>query len=119
MKIRVMGTADECKQAQDFYRRIGRQSNIRACSVSEPYPNRGSSGLYRVYVDIEYNDIITIFSQFSPGGIHYATADSIIGLIRKHCRRDCRCNELVILDDEFYSELKDLIFKDFSCEVSE
>lgn len=63
MKLRVMGTADECKQAQDFYRRLGRQDNVRYCTVSELYANRGSVGYYRVYIEIEYKDGSNLYAD--------------------------------------------------------
>ena len=65
MKIRVMGTMAECRQAQEFYRRLGLQDEVSYCSISEPYPNRGSVGLYRVYVDIQYMTDIDIFGSSS------------------------------------------------------
>ncbi len=52
MKIRVMGTREECEQAQRFYDRIGKGENILHSSVSGLYPNRGSNNQYRVYVEI-------------------------------------------------------------------
>ena len=63
MKLRVMGTLDECRQAQDFYKRLRLQSNVRYVSVSEPYPNRGSVGLYRVYIEIEYKDGSNLYAE--------------------------------------------------------
>lgn len=65
MKIRIMGTKEECRQAQEFYRRLGQQDEVSYCSVSEPYPNRGSVGLYRVYVDIQYKTDVDIFGSSS------------------------------------------------------
>lgn len=41
MKIRVMGTADECRLAQIYYRELEKQDNVKYVSVSELYPNRG------------------------------------------------------------------------------
>ena len=63
MKLRVMGTAEECKQAQYFYTRLGHQSNVRFCTVSGLYPNRGSIGYYRVYFELEYKDGSNIYSE--------------------------------------------------------
>ncbi len=54
MKIRVMGTADECRVAQAYYRALERQDNVKYVSVSELYPNRGSNTLFRVYIDVCY-----------------------------------------------------------------
>ena len=52
MKIRVMGTREECEQAQCFYRQLAKGENIVSSSVSGLYPNRGSTNQYRVYVEI-------------------------------------------------------------------
>lgn len=54
MKIRVMGTADECRLAQAYYRALEVHDNVKYVSVSELYPNRGSNTLYRVYIEICY-----------------------------------------------------------------
>ncbi len=58
MKIRVMGTADECKLAQAYYEALERQDNVKYVSVSKMYPNRGSNTLFRVYVEICYKSEI-------------------------------------------------------------
>lgn len=52
MKLRVMGTVDECTQAQRFYTMLGKSENIAYVSVSGLYPNRGSTNQYRVYIEI-------------------------------------------------------------------
>ncbi len=54
MKIRVMGTQEECKQAQEYYRQFATNEMVGYCSVSDLYPNRGSVNQYRVYIDIAY-----------------------------------------------------------------
>ena len=54
MKIRVMGTADECKLAQAYYGALERQDNVKYVSVSGLYQNRGSNTLFRVYIEICY-----------------------------------------------------------------
>jgi len=56
MQIRVMGTSEECAQAQEFYRMLGRDPDVKYCTVSELYPNRRSVNQYRVYVNIDYKD---------------------------------------------------------------
>lgn len=56
MKIRVTGTSEECAQAQEFYRQLGKEPGVKFCTVSKPYPNRGALNQYRVYVEIEYKD---------------------------------------------------------------
>ncbi len=52
MKIRVMGTREECEQARRFYEHLGRGNNILHSTVSGLYPNRGSNNQFRVYVEI-------------------------------------------------------------------
>lgn len=54
MKLRVMGTLDECKLAKAYYGMLERQDNVKYVSVSELYPNRGSNKLYRVYIEVVY-----------------------------------------------------------------
>ena len=54
MKLRVMGTKDECVLAQEYYKALERQENVKFVSVSHMYPNRGSNTLFRVYIEIEY-----------------------------------------------------------------
>lgn len=56
MKIRIMGTSEECAVAQAFYRELGNEPGVKFCTVSNPYPNCGSVNQYRVYVEIEYKD---------------------------------------------------------------
>lgn len=64
MNIGVMGTLYECKQAQEFYKLLGRQSIVRSCTVSEPYLVRPCSVYYRIYIEIEYRDGVNICSVF-------------------------------------------------------
>ncbi len=54
MKLRVMGTKDECQLAQTYYGGLERQDNVKYVSVSGLYPNRGSNTLYRVYIEVCY-----------------------------------------------------------------
>lgn len=54
MKLRVMGTRDECEIARAYYAALEAQANIKYVSVSTLYPNRNSDKLFRVYIDIEY-----------------------------------------------------------------
>lgn len=54
MKIRITGTKPECQIASDYYNSLRGQPNIKYVCVSGFYPNRGSSELYRVYIEIEY-----------------------------------------------------------------
>ena len=56
MKIRIMGTSEECELAQGFYRELSKDPAVKSSSVSNLYPNRGSTNQYRVYVEIEYKD---------------------------------------------------------------
>ena len=58
MKIRVMGTKDECLVATAYYRALEKDPNVRRVEVSKPYANRNSETTFRVYVEVEYKDII-------------------------------------------------------------
>jgi hypothetical protein len=46
MKIRLHGTAEECREMAELL-----ESILVVRSVSDPYPDRGRSVLVRVYVD--------------------------------------------------------------------
>lgn len=51
MKIRLMGTKQECEIMAEFFRQ--NLVTDRAYSVSGLYPNRGNTNMYRLYVDID------------------------------------------------------------------
>lgn len=57
MKIRVMGTKEECEQAQRYYLSLGNTDGVKSVSVSTLYSNRGSVNIYRVYIEVEYYSI--------------------------------------------------------------
>lgn len=57
MKIRVMGTKEECEQAQRYYLSLGNTDGVKSVSISELYPNRNSFNIFRVYIDVEYYSI--------------------------------------------------------------
>lgn len=52
MKIRIMGTQNECLQAKKFYENLSGNGSVSYCSVSPLYANRGSTNVYRIYIDI-------------------------------------------------------------------
>ncbi len=58
MKIRVMGTREECNQAVSYYKALANDSNVKNVSISNLYPNRGSSNQFRLYVEIDYQEEI-------------------------------------------------------------
>lgn len=59
MKIRIMGTRSECEIAQGYYSALEKDVNVKCVTVSGLYPNRGSTTVFRVYVDVEYySDIL-------------------------------------------------------------
>lgn len=58
MKIRITGTRDECDVAAAYYRKLETDPNVRWLQVSKPYANRGSTTLFRIYVEVEYESII-------------------------------------------------------------
>ena len=53
MKVRLMGTADECAAGVEVIRGAGR---FEVVEVSGAYPNRGDSRLVRVYVETRATD---------------------------------------------------------------
>lgn len=52
MKIRIMGTQNECLQAKKYYEELAQSGAVSYCSVSGLYANRGSTNVYRIYIDI-------------------------------------------------------------------
>lgn len=48
MKIRVIGTAEECGTAQRYYKSLRNHATTKSVSVSRFYPCRGSADQYRV-----------------------------------------------------------------------
>ena len=55
MKIRIMGTKAECELAKKYYQDLERNDeNVRCMTISDLYPNRGSTTVFRLYVDVEY-----------------------------------------------------------------
>ncbi len=59
MKIRVMGTKEECILAQEYYKAfLKNNKQVVVYLISELYANRGSSNLFRVYIDIIYTIIV-------------------------------------------------------------
>ena len=57
MKIRVMGTKEECEQARRYYSALSGDENVKSVSISDLYPNRNSFNIFRVYIDVEYYGI--------------------------------------------------------------
>jgi len=58
LKIRIMGTKDECALAGKFFKELEQKPSVKYASISGLYANRGSAKLYRLYVEIEYNETI-------------------------------------------------------------
>ena len=54
MKLRITGTKDECLLAQEYYRALEHQDNVKYVEVTKLYPNRGSNKLFRVYIEVMY-----------------------------------------------------------------
>lgn len=75
MKIRIMGTKDECELARKYYRELEKDANVKKVVVSDPYANRGSSTEFRVYVDIEYRE--SALSQKIIGGAVALTVSEV------------------------------------------
>jgi len=58
MKVRIWGSAEECKEAQELFLRLKDNPKINSVEVSRLYPNRPPSSAYRVYIDIQYNQTV-------------------------------------------------------------
>lgn len=54
MQIRLMGTQEECRAAQRFYKQLESEGFVKSLQISNLYANRGSNTIFRVYINIEY-----------------------------------------------------------------
>lgn len=54
MKIRVIGTAEECTAAREYYSGLEKQENVQSVSISRLYSCRDSRSQYRLYVEVNY-----------------------------------------------------------------
>ena len=63
MKIRIMGTKEELEVASSYYRSLEKEDFIKSVVVSKQYQNRGSSTVFRLYIDIEYKDSFLLDSS--------------------------------------------------------
>ena len=61
MKIRLHGTAEECRQVAERLPGV-----VEVLAVSEPYPDRGASVLVRVYVEARIAPPVHVFSTTEP-----------------------------------------------------
>lgn len=57
MKIRYTGTKEELKDVIEAYTILGTDPTVKYVTISRLYPNDKMSGLYRLYVEIEYRNI--------------------------------------------------------------
>jgi hypothetical protein len=69
MKIRLHGTAEECREVAERLTGI-----VEVLAVSEPYPDRGASVLVRVYVEAQVAPPVhvTSTSEARPRGRRHA-----------------------------------------------
>jgi hypothetical protein len=61
MKIRLHGTADECREVAERLADV-----LEVLAVSAPYPDRGSSVLVRVYVEARIAAPMRVASTAGP-----------------------------------------------------
>jgi hypothetical protein len=61
VKIRLHGTEDECREVAE--RLVG---VVEVLSVSEPYPDRGTSVLVRVYIEARIAPPVRVDSTTEP-----------------------------------------------------
>ena len=59
MKIRITGTREELAQARLYYEELEHDEGVKYICISSLYANRGSSTLFRLYVEVEYRDCVT------------------------------------------------------------
>ena len=65
MKIRIIGTSEECESARKYYEVQAKRPNVKSVNVSRMYPCRDSHSLFRLYVDIDY---FTVTEETKIGG---------------------------------------------------
>jgi hypothetical protein len=70
MKLRLMGTPDECARLA-FLLRLG-PPELQVVEVGPPYPNRGDSRQVRVYLDLRFT-----CDPGSAGATFYSLVDPI------------------------------------------
>ena len=58
-----MGTKEELEVASSYYRSLEKEDFIKSVVVSKQYQNRGSSTVFRLYIDIEYKDSFLLDSS--------------------------------------------------------
>lgn len=75
MKLRVIGTKEECALAREYYNSLRGQENVKYVCVSGFYACRGSADLFRIYIEVAYFDTVVPMSGYSaaralsaPGG---------------------------------------------------
>jgi hypothetical protein len=61
VKIRLHGTADECRETAERLAGV-----VEVVAVSEPYPDRGASVLVRVYVQARIAPPVHVESTAEP-----------------------------------------------------
>jgi hypothetical protein len=52
MKIRIMGTKEECTDISNFYKANDKLGIFKSLQISALYPNRNSYNRLRVYIDV-------------------------------------------------------------------
>ena len=57
MKIRVIGTKEECEVAKRYYNGLRENPQTKSVEISRLYPCRGSSELFRIYIEVNYYDV--------------------------------------------------------------
>lgn len=57
MKIRITGTESECLGITNLFAEIAKNNNTISClEISGLYPNRNSKNVYRVYIEVKYEE---------------------------------------------------------------
>lgn len=57
MKIRITGAKSECLAISNLFAEITENNkNIKSFEISGLYPNRNSKDVYRIYINVEYEE---------------------------------------------------------------
>ena len=83
MKIRIMGTQEECEQARRYYSQFLNSDIVSHCSISRLYPNRNSVNQYRMYIDISSNFDFMNTSSANSAKAYNAAAKALLNASAK------------------------------------
>ena len=56
MKVRFMGTREECEFVVKYFKEFASKTFFKSLSISNLYANRNSLDMYRVYIEYQLHD---------------------------------------------------------------